>query len=383
MRRSGRPNAWSATPSVEMQYSTRPLSILRTSSALILANVRYWRTVSPLVNAQLEHWLARAEAIPSQSLQRIALKNLREEGFNAHATATLATLAPPCYRRSAIEAIVGLQVTYDYLDSLVERPHPDPIANGHRLYRAFVDAIAHEREPADHYYERAQNMDDGGYLTELVSTVRMALRQLPGQTATKQVAIHAAERCSEAQVRAHATAVTGEEQLRDWASRQEGRQNGLQWREFLAGAVSSGLSLHALSALAATPLATETQAQRLDRAYLSLCAITTLLDGLVDYEQDVDAMGHAGYIRFYENSHELLLVLKVLIQRAIGEMSELPNAAHHLVTVSGVIAYYLSAPTLTHAASRQAADELRSDLGPSLVAPLTVMRAWRFAKRGR
>lgn len=380
MRRRRRPSAWRAIPSVGMQLPNRHPSILRMSSALALANLRYWRTVAPPVNAQLKHWVARAEAIPSQPLQEIALKNLREEAFNAQATATLATLAAPHYRRPAIEAIVGLQVTYDYLDSLIEQPHPDPIANGHRLYRAFVDAIAPEREPSDQYYEQTQNMDDDGYLSELVATVRTALLRLPNQAATKQVAIHAAERCSSAQVRAHATAVTGEEQLRNWASEQ-GHQSGFEWREFLAGAVSSGLSLHALSVLAAAPLTTEREAQNLDRAYLSLCAITTLLDGLVDYQQDVDAMGHAGYIRYYTSRHDFLAALKGLIRRTADEMADLPNAAHHLVTLSGVIAYYLSAPTVVDGFSQQAANELRRDVGPLLNAPLTIMRAWRFAKR--
>jgi tetraprenyl-beta-curcumene synthase len=347
-----------------MQYRTRPPSILRMSGALMLANLRYWRTVAPLANAQLRYWVARAEAIPSPQLQRIALENLRNEGFNAQATATLATLAPSRHRPPAVEAIVGLQVTYDYLDSLVEQPHPDPIANGRHLY-----------------YED-QNMDDGGYLDELVATVRTALLRLPNHAATKQVAICAAERCSEAQVRAHATAVNGEEQLHDWASNQRSPL-ALGWREFLAGAVSSGLSLHALSAFSAAPLTTEEKAEKLDRAYLSLCAITTLLDGLVDYQEDLDAMGHAGYIRYYESGHDFRLALKVLIQRTADELAGLPDATHHLVTLSGIVAYYLSAPTMVHHAPYQVADELRRDLGPLLIVPLAVMRTWRFAKRRR
>jgi hypothetical protein len=349
--------------------------------ALILANLRYWRTIAPLVNAQLSHWVSRAEAIPSQPLQKIALHNLREESFNAQATATLATLAPARYRQPAVQAIVSLQVTYDYLDSLVEQPHPDPIVNGRHLYQAFVDAIVPEREPSDRYYDQTRDSRDGGYLTDLVASVRVALVQLPSQAATKQVTIHAAERCSEAQVRAHATPVTGEEQLRTWAT-ESGHQVGLQWREFLAGAVSSGLALHALTALSAVPLTTERHAQKLDSAYLPLCAITTLLDGLVDYKQDVDAMGHAGYIRYYESKRDLLLALKDLIQRAADEMSDLPYAAHHLTTLFGVVAFYLSSLTATsHDLSYQTSDELRRDIGSLLVLPLAIMRAWRFSKR--
>jgi tetraprenyl-beta-curcumene synthase len=365
-----------------MSTLVRHPSITRMSGALILANLRYWRNVAPLVGVQLDHWTTRAAAIPNPLLRKIALENLREEGFNAQASATLATLASPRYRRSAVESIVGLQVIYDYLDSLVEQPHPDPITSGRRLYRAFVDAIAPGQEPDGHYYDQERNSNDGGYLTELVSSVRAALTQLPSRAATSHIAVLAAKRCANAQVRAHATAVAGEEQLQSWASR-GAHQAGFQWREFLAGAVSSGLALHALAALAATPLCTEEHAEKLDSAYLLLCAVTTLLDGLVDYEQDISAMGHAGYVRYYENDHELLKALENLIHRATEEIADLPHASHHLMTLLGVIAYYISAPTAFDGFSRPVVQELNQTLKPLITPPLALMRAWRLAKAAK
>lgn len=356
--------------------------ILRMSAALVVANARYWSTVAPLVRTQLAHWTMCAEAIPNPSLQDVALQNLREEGFNAQATATLATLAPSGYRKPTVEAIVGLQVIYDYLDSLVEMPHADPIGNGHRLYKAFIDAVAPDEPQHECYYDPTHDPDDGGYLAGLVAAVRAALRRLPGRAATREIAKHAAERCSEAQVRAHATSVTGEEQLQLWAT-DRARPVGLQWRDYLAGAVSSGLSLHALTTLASSPRATNKQAIAIDTTYMYVCALTTLLDGLVDYEQDLATIGHAGYIRYYHSNDELSQAIRSLIQRATAATENIPDGSHHLMTLVGVVAYYISAPTAAGEFAQHLAEEIHQDLKPLITPPLAVMRAWRIAKRKR
>src|ERR1700735_2193260 len=144
---------------------TPPLG--RMSKALVLANIRYWITVAPIVRARLHHWRRLANGIPEPALRHVALVNLREEGFNAQATATLATLAPRPYRRPVTEAIVGLQIIYDYLDSLVERPLANPVEDSRHLYQAFLDAIAPDRKPQGDYYPPTHECSDGGYLQEL------------------------------------------------------------------------------------------------------------------------------------------------------------------------------------------------------------------------
>ncbi len=362
-------------------FGDHPL-IVRVSVALVLANVRYWSTVAPLVHTQLDHWTQRAEDIPDPALQEVALANLREEGFNAQATATLATLAPREYRKSVVEAIVGLQILYDYLDSLIERPLADPLGDGRQLYKAFVDAILLDSEPRRDYYPPTHESDDGGYLKELVGVVRGALARLPAQAAIAGVSAHAAERCAEAQVHAHATAVLGDAQLKQWAT-SNALDTGLQWREFLAGAVSSGLSLHALIAAAGDPHTSQEQALAVDEVYLSVCAVTTLLDGLVDYEQDMCNMGHPGYVRYYEDHDALAQGLRSVIDRAASIGRDIPNGAYHLMTLVGVVAYYLSAPTASSEYARDVTERIRRELKPLITPPLAVMRAWRIAKRAR
>lgn len=356
------------------------LLVARMSKALVLANVRYWITVAPVVRARLNYWRRRADGIPDPALRQVALVNLREEGFNAQATATLATLAPGPYRRPVTEAIVGLQIIYDYLDSLVERPLANPVEESRYLYRAFLDAIAPDKEPQGGYYPPTHERSDGGYLQELVDTVRGALARLPSQAAIAEVSAGAAERCAEAQTRAHATASQSDAQLEQWA-RESAADTQLEWREFLAGAVSSGLALHALIALAADPRASHEQALAVDALYLSLCALTTLLDGLVDHEQDLISSGQPGYLRYYRDRDTLTQGLRGAIDRAILQTQKLPDAPHHLMTLVGIVAYYASAPTADSEFARPVMQRVTRDLAPAMGPILALMRTWRAARR--
>jgi len=362
-------------------FGDHPLMV-RVSVALVLANTRYWSTVAPLVRTQLLRWTRRAENIPDPALQEVALTNLREEGFNAQATATLATLTPREHRKPVVEAIVGLQILYDYLDSLIERPLTDPLSDGRQLYKAFIDAIIPDSEPRGDYYPPTHESDDGGYLEELIDVVRGALSGLPSRAAIAEVSAHAAKRCAQAQVHAHATTILGDTQLERWATN-NATGTGLQWREFLAGAVSSGLSLHALIAAGGDPHTTQEQALAIDEVYLSVCAVTTLLDGLIDYEQDLRDMGKSGYIRYYEDHDMLTEGLRSVIHRAASAGRDIPNTAYHLMTLVGVAAYYASAPTASNEFAREVIEQTRRELKPLITPTLAVMRAWRLAKRAR
>lgn len=364
-----------------LEPGNHPLT-LRVNVALVLANLRYWSTVAALVHTQLDHWTQRTEDIPDHALQKIAITNLREEGFNAQATATLATLARRPYRTPVVEAIVGLQVLYDYLDSLIERPLADPLAEGRQLYQAFIDAIVLDNPSHGDYYPQTQGSDDGGYLQELVDVVRNALIRLPSQTAIAQVSAKVVRRCSEAQIHAHAASSLGDRQLERWAS-SNALGTGLEWREFLAGAVSSGLSLHALIALAGDPNTSQGHAFAIDEVYLSICAATTLLDGLIDYEQDIFSMGRPGYTRYYEDGNALTQGLRSVIHRAASNACDLPNGPYHLMILIGVVAYYLSAPTASSDYARYATEQIRQELTPLITPILAIMRVWRSAKRTR
>ena len=174
--------------------------------AFALANARYWAYVARHVRREMRHWETRARAIEDPELRALALDKLRAEGFNAEAAAMAATIAPRATRAHAVRAIVALELMFDCLDGLSERPHADPLGEGERLYAAFVGALAPDT--------RARGE---GYLEELGQAVRGALAQLPAGEAIAPFAQRCATRGAQAQIRMHAAPVLGAAQLGEWA----------------------------------------------------------------------------------------------------------------------------------------------------------------------
>jgi len=345
--------------------------------ALLRANARFWPTVFPEVRRELRAWDRRAQAIPDATLRAQAVAKLRYERFNTEVAATLATLVPPVRRRAVTRAIVALEVMYDYLDGISEHPGPDPLADGRDLYRAFADALAPAGPLADHYRHHPQR-DDGGYLSALVLTVRDALWSLPAAPVVVPAAHAALARCGEAQTRTHAAARLGSEQLRAWALLQPEAAR-MRWSEVAAGAAASVLAGHALVALAAKPSTTAAEAGAVADAYLATCALTTLLDSLIDADADAVTGGHP-YLSYYRSEAEATERLGLLAREAVSAVERLPGAAHHLITMAGAVAFYLSAPGARSPEGRRLTAPIARELRPLLAPPLAIFAAWRSAR---
>ncbi len=353
----------------------------RAGLALLLANARYWTSVAPAVRRELKHWDLRAQAIGDPELRTIALAKLQTEGFHAEAAAMLATLAPREHRCSVVEAIVALELMFDYLDGLGERPSADPLAEGQRLFEALIHAVALAPTPSA-VDLAGPGGEDGGYLEDLSGAVSTALERLPSAFAVTEVAQRVASRAGEAQTRMHAVTQLGISELEAWA-RVAAHGSGLGWREFVAGSASSVLALHALIAAAAEPATTGGDAERIAEAYLSTCVALTLLDGLVDYDQDTagDALARPGYLSLFEGRDELPEVLGQAARRAATLARALPRAAHHVMILTGVVAYYSSAPGAGGELARPVVARLRQELAPLMAPTLAILRTWRGARR--
>jgi tetraprenyl-beta-curcumene synthase len=349
--------------------------------ALVTANVRYWTTVAPRVHGELARWQARAMQIEQPELRELALGNLEQEGFAAEVAATLATLTPLRLRATTLRAIVALEVMYDYLDALTELPAPDPLANGRLLFKAFADALDPGAAFEEDYYRHHPSGTDGGYLRELAATAKEALAALPAADVLGPAMRLAAARCAEAEVLAHVAALTGDSQAEQWAQR-SAAGSGLEWREYLAGAASSVLAVHALTALAGDARTTSDQAGPIDEVYLALGVLSTMLDSVVDYEQD-EADGTLAYINHYGDRAELGERLAAVAREAARRARDAPASAHHLMTLTGVVAYYTSAPSATHELAWPVTSRVRRELRPLITPTLAVMRGWRLAKRLR
>lgn len=354
----------------------------RAALALGVANARYWPSVWPLVRAELRRWERRARAIEDPELRRIALEKLKDERFNAEVAATLATLAPRPQRRNTVEAIVALELLYDYLDGLTEQPSADPLRDGDAMFAAFRDAIDPGAGHAEvDYFRHHPGAGDGGYLDDLSRACREALARLPAAAAVSEVAQRAAARCAQAQIRKHAAGTLGVKQLESWA-RSEAESTPLGWRELLAGAASSVLAVHALIAAAADPQTTPTDAAELEEAYLLTGVLITVLDSLVDYREDISA-GEPGFIALYGDDDLLAGTLLDVAAQAAVKASTIKNGAHHVMTLAGVVAYYTSAPGARAEIGRPVAEQLQRQLSPVIAPTLAVMRSWRAAKRAR
>jgi tetraprenyl-beta-curcumene synthase len=355
--------------------------VLRTGLALAVANARYWTTVAPIVRSELARWTARAMRIEEPGLRSLALLTLQDEGFAAEVAATLATLTPYRRRTTTIRAIVALEVMYDYLDALTEQPAPDPLANGRLLFKAFTDALDPSADLAEDYYRHCPSGTDGGYLRELAATVTSALASLPVAQELAPAMLRAAARCAEAEVLTHAALLSDTSGVERWAT-DSADGSGLEWREFLAGAASSVLTVHALIALAGDIGTTTEHAGPIDDVYLALGVLSTMLDSVVDYEQDA-ADGTLAYINNYDDRAVLGQRLAFVAREVARRARDAPATAHHLMTLAGVAAYYTSAPSATSALAGPVTDRVQAELRPVIVPTLAVMRAWRLAKRLR
>ncbi|HXP38439.1 MAG TPA: DUF2600 family protein, partial [Solirubrobacteraceae bacterium] len=340
------PSAWKQA---RASLSETELTI-RAGAALVSANVRYWSGIAPQVRRELRRWRERAGAIPDSRLRALATDKLHAEQFNAQVAATLATTVPRRHRNRAVAAIVALEVLYDYLDGLTEMAATDPLHDRTRAYRAFA-AIFDESPPASDSREGRYPSDEG-YVSALCAVVRDAISGLPSRSTVAGAGRRAAERCAAAQVHVHASAQLGAEQLEQWARERAAVEQCRDWREYLAGAVASVLAVHALIAAAGNDAVSEAQAQAIDTAYSSISALSTMLDSLIDHERDVRA-GDPWLVRLYGDQAALGATLPDVAERAAEQVRRLPGNAHHLMMLSGVVAYYSSAPEARRGAARR------------------------------
>jgi tetraprenyl-beta-curcumene synthase len=301
----------------------------------------YAGAVLPRIGRERDHWLARAAQIPDPVLREQALGALREKSANVDATGVFATLAPRRRRAAVVRAGAALQIAVDYLDSLSEDPGDDALEDGLRLHRALLCAATPGAVPDDPYRAHLRG-EDGGYLTELLTTCSEASAVLPRMGVCRPALTAAIARCGEGQAHTHAAAGDDADPLRRWA---EGLGAGpdYTWPEVAAGA-SSSVAAHALLALAADERANAADAARVDAAYFpSIGALTVLLDDLVDLDEDI-AAGEHNYISYFADDDVLTERLVGLADRAQVAIRPLARRDRHEAILAGVAGFYLAQP---------------------------------------
>lgn len=359
--------------------SPRNRLMWRAGGAFLRANARYWTGVASVARGELRRWRQRAERIEHDELRELALAKLRDEGFNAQAAAVLATGVRRRELRGRVtRALVALTVLYDFLDGVTESPwvvgDPDPVGTGLDVSRALSEAVTVIAAPAGGYYRRlAEVGDDGGYMRELVDAVRGELARLPGSAPVAEALQAGGLRCAEAQVRAHAFAVLGGEQAIEWAAGR-GSAVEMQARDYLAGAASSVLALHALVARSATEKLTAREGVEIDRLYLLIAVLPTLLDSVVDR---VGERGGGEFLAYYEDQFDVAKTVSDVVDEVFTRTQRFADGGQHLMIAAGIVGYYTSHPGAHAEFARPVVRAARNGLGALSWAVLAVVYGWR------
>jgi tetraprenyl-beta-curcumene synthase len=282
----------------------------RLLAALLYTATVHWAKLRPIAKREITHWLCRAQAIPDGQLRELAVEKLTGEALNPEGAAFFATLAS----QRIVRLIVAFQVVYDYLDAVTEQPEYATLKASMRLHGALLDAVGRQGNHA--YYER----DDLGYIDTLVDCCR-------GLCASSPVLIRAARRVGEAQTLNHLIPTHGVRPLQRWS--EANNPGGYLWWETAAAGISC-LSIHALFAAGT------------EQGYWApVCAISALLDSLIDYTQDTGTTNHS-FVAHYTG--QAANRFAAIIHDALEQLHGLPHSDRHRVILAGVVGFYLGAP---------------------------------------
>lgn len=340
---------------------------------MLAVGVCYWLTIYPRARAEIRRCRRCAYRIGDPTLRAHALDKLARERLNPEAAALFAVLGPHRRRGVLVRLIVDFQIAYDYLDAINEQSTTASLGNGLQLHTALSDAVRSRPSGTDYYIHHPQH-DDGGYLAGLVERCRSALELLPSSGAIEPVLVRAAERCGEGQSHNHAVSVEGKEQLIAWTATLADT-HGYMWWELAAAGISS-LVLHALFALAARAC-TRAEAETVDAAYFpSVCALSALLDSLVDRPGDAVSANHS-FVAYYSSASVAAERFGAIAGEARALSSRLRCHSRHAIILAGIASFYLSAPEARSDFARPVAARTLARLGPTAAPILAVMRLRR------
>ncbi len=340
---------------------------------------RYWFSVFPRIYRESRHWRQRAEAIPDPVLRRLALEAQRIKRGNIEGSAAFAAFAPAAHRGETVRAQVAFQSAYDYVDTLSEQPHSDPVANGRQLHQALLVALDRGAVHPD-YYARYPHHSDDGYLEQIVDTCRAALATLPSSTSIAAPAQRLATRIVAYQSLNLNEPQGGHHRLEQWALKETPKGTGLRWWE-TAAAAGSSLGLFGLIAAAARPAFQPAEASAIENAYWPwIGSLHSLLDSLIDEPEDA-AVAQRSLLDYYNGPQETAGRLQLLAREALHAASSLPNASEHALILAGMASFYLTAPEASSPTAQLVSQKVIQTLGPITRPAMALHSARRAAAR--
>lgn len=311
-------------------------------TGFIRAARRYWLSAFPLARSEVGAWRRRAEQIPDRVLRNAALDALHVKSTDLEGAVAFAVFAPRRARLSIVRAIAKFQLAFDYLDTIVELPNPDPITNGRTLNQALLVALS-PGAPHPDYYKHHLHHDDAGYLEDLVDTCRAAVSTLPSLAAISVPAQRALLRIVAYQSLNHGDAHGSHAAFRDWARSQSVPGIDMHWWE-TGAATGSQLSVLALIAAAADPAMQVERATAIEHAYFPwIGALSTLLDSIIDRRMDTIEC-QRNPIDYYGSPTETAERLRMMAVEALRVIRPLEDAENHALILAAMAAFFHSTP---------------------------------------
>ncbi|MGA9286090.1 MAG: DUF2600 family protein [Solirubrobacteraceae bacterium] len=345
--------------------------------SFLCAAVRYWAGVFPLACREIREYENAARAIPDADLRTIALRALSKERGNLEGAAAYATFAPRRHRSSVARAAVAFQALYDFADAASEQPD-GATDNTRRLHMALLVALDPGMSHSDYYAH--DRREDGGYLHRLVERCQAMVGQLPSLSTVTDQMQSAAGRIVTYQCLNHQGASDSYECFARWARAQAAPETDLSWWETGAAAGSS-LAIFALLSAAAEPALRASHADALERAYFPwIGALHTLLDSLVDEQEDMMTGQHCLTAR-YDSHAETAERLQSLTAGAVARAKMLPDANDHTMILGAMIGFYLANGRTQNSHMRHTADLVLAACGDHALPALQILRSRHMARR--
>jgi tetraprenyl-beta-curcumene synthase len=302
-------------------------------------------------------------------LRGAALDSLTTKSDVLEGAVAFVVLAPPSMHRQVVRAITAFEIAFDYLDTVVELPNPDPVANAHSLGRALLAAfepgLAHPNYYEHHICEEHHICaDDAGYLKTLVDACRTAIERLPSFGIIAAPARHALSRIVRYQSLNHGGAEHSDHAFAEWAGSQAVPGTNLHWWE-TGAAVGSQLFVLALIAAAADPTMRAERVTAIEHAYFPwIGALSTLLDSVVDQHADrtEDQRSLVDYYTSPQIAAERLQLMAFEARRAVLPLRDAPN---HTLILAAMAAFFHSTP-----------QALAPEVGLATQAVLDAMGGW-------
>jgi tetraprenyl-beta-curcumene synthase len=311
-------------------------------AAFTRAARQYWLSVFPRAQGELSAWCRCAEQIPDFVLRKAAFDGLLSKNADLEGATAFAAFVSPPLQGKVVRAITAFEIAFDYLDSVVELPSQDPIANGRSLNEALLVALSPGARHLD-YYRNFPCCEDAGYLQALVQTCQAALGSLPSFAAVAEPMYRALSRITTYQSLNHGDANGSREAFQGWACSQTVGGAGLDWWE-MAAAAGSQLSVLALIAAAGDPAMRPGHAAALEQAYFPwIGALSTLLDSVVDQQAD-RAEDQQSLVDHYRSPQIAARRMRIITLKAVEAIGQLPDAEHHRLILAAMAAFFHSSP---------------------------------------